>query len=121
MHGIIPRDIYKRQPCSIVALGCALDIADRNALDAIKSPKLHEDGYLSLNDMNTLIRANLSVIRRVNYKRGERPVLRDFCHEFSGKAILCLEGHYVYVEGGNYWSFFKNGSDKIVCAWFLTQ
>lgn len=119
MKRIMPKPILSAVPCSVCAMACALGVTDRNALKPLKSPKLHADGYLSLNDMNSLVRANLKVTRRENYRRGERPILRDFCHGYSGRAIVCLEGHYVYVEGGNYHSFFWNGDCRIVSVWYL--
>lgn len=114
-----PRSMYRRRPCSMVAVGCALKCADENALKALKSPLLRPDGYLSLDGMNRLIRGNLSVKKRVNFKRGQRPILRDFCHGFSGKAIVCVSGHYVYVEGGDYWSYFWNGEDEVISVWVI--
>lgn len=121
MKRILPDDVFRKLPCSVVAVGCALKLTDKDAVNGLKSPKLHEDGYLSLNDMNTLIRANLSVVKRENYRRGERPILRDFCHGFGGRAVVCLEGHYIYVEGGNYYSFFLNGDCKVVAVWYLDK
>lgn len=119
MKRILPDNIFKGVPCSAVAVGCALKIHDKSAIDALISNDLHSDGYLSLNGMNKLVRAYMSVKRRVNYKRGERPCLRDFCHGYNGRAIVCLLGHFVYVEGGNYYSFFFNGDDPVVSVWYL--
>lgn len=118
MKRIIPDSKYRRRPCSVVAVGCAMR-ASQEALTALTSPDLKPDGYLSLNGMNALVRANLSVRRRVNYKRGMRPCLRDFCHSFNGRAVVCVTGHYVYVEGGDYYSFFYNGSDEVISVWIL--
>lgn len=117
MKRIVPGKIYRGLPCSVVALGCALKIGDSEALQRLYSPSIHADGYLSLDGMNRLVRANMGVIRRVNYRRGERPCLRDFCHRFDGKAVVCVAGHFVYVEDGNYYSFFKNGNDEVICVW----
>lgn len=119
MKRIIPDKIYKRRPCSVVAVGCALHIADSRALRGLYSDLLREDGYLSLDGMNRLIRANTSVVRRINYRRGERPCLRDFCHGFDGDAIVCVAGHFVYVTHGDYYSFFWNGSDEVISVWIL--
>lgn len=117
MKRIIPDNIYKEKPCSVVAVGCALGIASESALSALKSPLLHKDGYLSLDGMNRLIRANLTVIRRTNFRRGARPCLRDFCHEFSGRAVVCVAGHFVFVKGGDYYSFFWNDDDEVIAVW----
>ena len=119
MKKFFPNKIYKGLPCSVVAVGCALGIADPEAVKGLYSPALHADGYLSLNGMNKLIRANKRVIRRVDYKRGERPILRDFCHSFSGDAVVCVSGHYIYVTGGDYYSFLWNGDDEVIAVWVL--
>ena len=117
MKRILPDEIYRGVPCSVVSMGCALKITDRNALNALFSKELHSDGYLSLKGMNALVRSKMSVLRRTDFKRGQRPCLRDFCHSFSGKAVVCLLGHFVYVEGGDYHSFFFNGDDPVVAVW----
>lgn len=119
MKRIVPDKIYRGLPCSVVAAGCALHLAVRASIRALYSPDLKRDGYLSLDGMNRLIRANMAVVRRVNYKRGQRPCLRDFCHEFSGRAVVCVAGHFVYVENGDYYSFFKNGNDEVISVWIL--
>lgn len=121
MKRILPDEIFRGAPCSTVAVGCALHVTNRNALRSLVSKELHDDGYLSLAGMNRLVRANLSVVRRVDYRRGQRPTLRDFCHKYVGRAIVCVEGHFLYVEGGNYYSFFFNGSDRVVCVWFIDK
>lgn len=122
MHRIIPNDIYKGKPCSVVAVGCALNIASESALNVLKSPLLHDDGYLSLDGMNRLVRANLTVVRRINFRRGERPVLRNWAHEHQGaKAVICVAGHFVYFDGNNYHSFFWNGSDEVIAVWEIAS
>ena len=117
MKRIVPDRIYRGLPCSVVAVGCALGIGSSDALRALYSDSMHRDGYLSLNGMNALVRKNMKVIRRTNYRRGERPCLRDFCHGFDGKAIVCVSGHFVYVDNGNYHSFFRNGDDDVIAVW----
>lgn len=115
-----PNDIYQGWPCSVVAVGCALKNVSVEALNALKSPELHSDGYLSLKGMNDLIMANLSVTKRENYKRGERPALRDWAHEHKGtKAIVCVAGHFVYFDGRDYHSYFWNGGDPVISVWCL--
>lgn len=121
MKRIIPSDIYNRLPCSVVAVGCAKGIARKDDLKALISDDLQEDGYLSLNGMNKLVRANLNVKNRVNYKRGQRPMLREFAHSDGEgkKAIICVLGHYLYFDGRDYYSYFWNGKDQVVSVWFL--
>jgi hypothetical protein len=118
MKRIIPSHIYEGQPCSVVAVGCAMGLVD--GLGRLVSPDLHDDGYLSLNSMNRLIRANLIVNRQVKFKKGERPVLRDWAHENLGKrAVVCVLGHFLFFDGRDYHSFFWNGGDEVVCVWYL--
>lgn len=120
MKRILPDECYRGLPCSAVALGCALHVCDQEAVRGLISPELRSDGYLSLDGMNRLIRANMSVERRENFRRGERPALRDFAHSHLGKrAIVCVLGHYLYFDGRDYHSFLWNGGDPVVSVWYL--
>lgn len=128
MERIIPNTVYEGLPCSVVAVGCAMQTVDKavvngllgDALSGSHGPKLQSDGYLSLNGLNGLIRANLSVKRRENFRRGERPTLQDFAHSHRSKrAVVCVYGHYLYFDGRDYHSFFKNGEDPVVSVWYL--
>lgn len=120
MKRIVPNEIYRGLPCSTVAVGCALGISDSCVLDGLQSPKLHEDGYLSLDGMNVFIRSKLVVKKSESYRRGERPALRDWAHEHIGqKAIVCVQGHFLYFDGRDYHSFFWNGKDPVVRVWYL--
>lgn len=128
MKRITPDAIYEGLPCSVVAVRTAMQVTDssavyallQSALNGSYGAKLHEDGYLSLNGLNGLIRANLSVRKRENFKRGERPVLRDFAHSHLGeKAVICVLGHYLYFDGRDYYSFLWNGGDEVVAVWYL--
>ena len=118
MKRIIPPDIYRGLPCSVVALGTAMGVKDKTQL--IMPDDLKADGYLSLNGMSKYIRGKVEVQKKLNYKRGDRPALRDFVHGHEGKkAIVCCLGHFVYVDGRDYHSYFYNGGDEVVCAWIL--
>lgn len=120
MKRIIPDSVYEGLPCSMVAVGCAMGIVSQEAVQALRSPNLHGDGYLSLNDMNRLIRANLAVKSRENFKRGQRPALRDWAHQHLGqRAMVCVLGHYLYFDGRDYHSFLWNGGDPVVSVWYL--
>ena len=128
MKRIVPDNVYRGLPCSVVAIGTASGITDMQkvntlleyALNGLFGPKLKEDGYLSLKGFNGLIRANMTISNRENFKRGERPALRDFAHAHLGqKAIICVLGHYLYFDGKDYHSFLWNGGDPVVSAWYL--
>lgn len=120
MKRIEPSEVYRGLPCSIVSAGCALGYATLGEISRLVAPGLRSDGYLSLRGMDGLLRANMGVKKAVTFKRGERPVLRDFAHANEGhRAVICLLGHFVYFDGHNYYSYFKNGGDEVVKAWFL--
>ena len=123
-----PDRVYLGLPCSVVAVGCALGITDRAVVQSVLAdaqngsygPKLEEDGYLSLRGLNGLIRAHMRVTRRENFKRGQRPALRDFAHSHLGqRAVICVLGHYLYFDGRDYHSFLWNGGDPVVSVWYL--
>lgn len=121
MKRIVPDAIYRGRPCSVVAVGCAAGISSTSGLEGLYSRLLRSDGYLSLRGMDALVRANLAVLRRVDYRRGKRPVLRDWAHAHPGtKAVICVLGHYLYFDGKDYYSFLKNGGDEVVAVWELT-
>lgn len=122
MKRITPDKVYEGLPCSMVAVGCAMGAqgAVSAAEDALRSPDLHADGYLSLDGLNRLIRAHMHVTRRENFRRGERPALRDFAHSHLGqRAVICVLGHYLYFDGRDYHSFLWNGGDPVVSVWYL--
>ena len=118
MKRIQPNAIYDGIPCSVVSVGCAMKLIDRAAIVRLYSNQLHKDGYLSLRDMDGLLRANMSVKRRTNYKRGQRPALWQWAQDHVGtKAVICLLGHFIYFDGHDYHSFFHNESDEVVTVW----
>jgi hypothetical protein len=128
MNNIIPAEQYEYTPCTIVACGCALDFfrktkfgqskfdVDRMAGDL----QYHDDGYLSLQGTNKLVRS-LFKVRRGGYhyfKRGERPKLSEY--DFgSDSAIVMVYGHCIFVDKQDYYSFFDNENDNIVAIWVL--
>lgn len=128
MIRITPDAVYEGLPCSIVAVGTAMGETDRTVVNSLLQDakngsfgaRLHDDGYLSLDGLNGLIRAKLSVRKRENFKRCERPALRDFAHShLRQKAVICVLGHYLYFDGRDYHSFLWNGGDEVVSVWYL--
>ena len=120
MRRIIPSIAYDELPCSIVAVGCALGYTDSESVAGVIPAGLHRDGYLSLRNMESLIRAKMSVTGKVYYKGGKRPTLTAFMEENAGRpAVICLLGHFVYFDGFYYYSFFENENDPVVQAWFV--
>lgn len=108
-----PHGMFADIPCAIVAVGTAIGSMPLPPED------LTEDGYLSLRGMNKYARRNLNVAREVQYKRGERPTLREFLETNRQKAIICVLGHFIYADRNTYWSFLKNAKDPVVAVWYL--
>ena len=97
--------------CSIVAVSSALGYIPKNL------PKLRSDGWATLNVTNKFVRENLPVKKRVDYRRGERPLLKDL--HLDGQAIVCVYGHLIYLDHETYYSFFDNEEDEVVAVWIL--
>ena len=111
MRRVKPAEGLRDTPCSMVAVACAIG-AEKAAGSVVL-----KDGYATLASMNKYIRSFLPVVRQRKYKRGERPLLKDLHH--PGRAIVCVLGHYLYLEGETYYSFFRNSDDEVVCVWEL--
>lgn len=114
----LPEKFLYDMPCSIVAITSAKKDLNINT-ETILPNNLKENGYLDLNSMNKLIRTNLPVKKKQYFKRTERILLENFLEDNTEKCIVCVYGHYIYVNGEDYWSFFPNEKDKIVCLWYL--
>ena len=112
----LPAEKFREMPCIRVAVGCA-------GADYETPGGLKDDGYCSLQTANKYIRERLKVIRRINFRRGERPTLKDLIKgEMLDKpAIVCVLGHFLYVDGDTYYSFFKNGKDDVVAVWEIDK
>lgn len=128
MKNIIPVPAYEEIPCTVVACGCALDYfrkapAGSSKFDALRAAmelQYHDDGYLSLQGTNKLVRSLFEVPRGGYryYKRNERKQL--FQCDFDGKnAIVMVLGHCIFVTGDGYYSFFDNHSDDVVAVWIV--
>ena len=84
-------------------------------------PNIAEDGYCSLRDANKYIRDTFKVRKRTDFRRGERPTLKELIknQKITGPAIICVLGHFLFADGDTYYSFFKNGNDDVVAVWEL--
>lgn len=109
----LPNEYLRNEPCLVTALYCAT-----GALDSPHGyPDLKAGGYATLQSANKWIRENLKVKRRIDYKRGERPKLKDL--HLDGRAIVCVLGHYIFLDHELYLSFFDNDEDEVVSVWEL--
>ena len=102
------------RPCLVTALRCAM-----KGKTPVGEPALKEGGYATLASADKWIRANLPVEKRINFRRGERPLLKNL--HFDGQAVVCVLGHYIYLEGETYWSFFSNRNDEVVTLWKIRR
>ena len=116
-----PNSQYDGNPCLCVAVGTAYEQKHNKdfAIDLEDMTGQHSDGYMTLNDGNKFIRKHLNVEKRRDYKRGERPLLKDFLQSNEKQCIICVYGHYLYADKQDYWSFFDNEYDEVVAVWYL--
>lgn len=115
MRRIEPAKFLKDYPCSLTAVACALGELPEGSEEYIES--LKGDGYATLSQANKLIRSNLDIKKSVDYKRGSRPKLKDL--HLEGCAVVCVLGHFLYVEDETYYSFYDNTDDDVVSVWIL--
>jgi hypothetical protein len=117
-----PDPKFNGLPCSVVGTGTAYEYltgayfstAPKNMPFGLKS-----NGYLSLRCEDAYIRRFLTVKRKKYYEQKERVTLGEFLKDYKGPAAICVLGHFLFAANGDYWSFFDNESDKVVCVWYL--
>lgn len=110
-----PAPKFYDAPCSMVAVGTATGSFPPVPED------LAQDGYLSLAGMNRYCRSQLPVAKAVDFKRGERPSLKEFLEGNTQRAVICVLGHFIYADGKTYWSFLRNAKDPVVKVWYLKE
>ena len=115
----IPRDKYRGKPCSYVGTGCAYEDINQDCFNPELPEGLKDDGYLTLDNCNKFIRKFLQVRKKQYFKRNERFTLREFLSTNTERCCVCVYGHFIYVKENEYWSFFENDDDKVVCVWYL--
>ena len=117
---IIPNERFNGIACSKVALYYAYKDIYNQKIAVNDIIQTRPDGYLALSKMNTYINMFFKIKKTQQYAKANRITLADFLIRCNDKkAIICLEGHYIYVKGKDYFSFFNNLHDKIVKIWYL--
>lgn len=116
-----PRDYYNDKPCSYVSVGVAYENLVGRSFNLPLQEELKENGYFTLDKMNKFIRFVLPIKRKVYFKRNERMLLKDLLGSNDEKCIVCVLGHYIYVDCQDYWSFFDNENDEVVCVWYIKE
>ena len=117
---ITPDKKYENLPCSQVAAGCAYeDIHDRKLSGTVAIKLKNAEGYATLKEVNKVVRAVLPVSKQKYFPRSERITLKEFLATNNKKCTVCVLGHYIYVNNQDYYSFFENEDDPVVCVWYL--
>ena len=120
MNRITPKDFYLDLPCSVVSIGCASELLrgtfDYDKIRVFSEQASRNDNYATLRSVNEQVRRFFQVKKYTYYTRAERKALRQFQLE---NAIVCVYGHFVYVHGDSYYSYFDNDNDKVVAVWEL--
>ena len=106
-------------PCSILALGLALMKSGATSLEKL-GVTVDEYGYCQLRNMGDAIKIHFKVKAYRYYQTNNRKKLTEYI-TFPGKYIVCVKGHYIYVEDSNYYSFFDNLDDYVVAYWALDE
>lgn len=114
-----PDKKYLGQPCSVTCVGTAYDHIHTWPFTIIKPEGMRYDGYLRLRDMNQFAREYLPIAKRIDFKKNERPRLKEFLQTNETRCCICILGHYLYADAQTYWSFFDNDDDKVIAVWYL--
>lgn len=120
MNRITPKDFYLDLPCSVVSIGCASEKIkgsfDYDKLKLFSEQTKANDNYATLKSVNEQIHRFFNVRRYTYYSRAERKLLKQI---ILGNAIVCVYGHFIFVSGDDYYSYFDNENDKVVAVWEL--
>lgn len=119
MKRITPKDFYLDLPCSVVSIGCASELLhgsfEYGKIKEFSEQASANDNYATLRSVNEQVRKFFNVKKYAYYPRAKRKTLKE-C--YSGKtAIVCVLGHYIFVDGDSYYSFFDNENDMVVAVW----
>lgn len=117
-----PDQKFSGLPCSVVGTGTAYEYmtGDYFSTSPRNLPRgLKSDGYLTLEAEDKYIRQFLTVKRKVYVKRDDRITLSEFLKDHKEPCGICVLGHFLFAANGDYWSFFDNDQDKVVCVWYF--
>ena len=115
----VPDPKYDGLPCSYVGTGCAYEAVTGKSFNSPIPDSLKSDGYMTLDGENKFIRSFLKIKKKQYFKRTERVSLKEFLEKNTERCCVCVYGHFIYVDGSDYWSFFDNDNDKVVCIWYI--
>ena len=115
MIRVSPAAILGHLPGSIIAVACASggDWSDSNAFyESTKKSKQPE-----LSAVNSFIRENIDIRRRIDYRKDERPMLKDL--HLNGRAIVSACGNYIYVDHERYWAYVNSEYGLVDVIWII--
>lgn len=116
-----PHQKYNCFPCSVVGTGTAYEYLTGKEFPMTMPKGINPDGYLPLKDEDAYIRQFLTVKKKKYFQRKERITLSEFLNNNKDAVAVCVLGHFIFVDGSDYWSFFNNECDMVVCAWYLER
>lgn len=70
-------------------------------------------------EIGSFAREYLPIAKRIDFKKNERPLLKEFLQTNETRCCICVLGHYLYADAQTYWSFFDNDDDKVIAVWYL--
>lgn len=115
--------------CSTLCLSMAIKRVIAEKGKEIPTPTLEDikngisfyvEGYRKLSDMNKTVKWYFPNAKYHYFKKNERVNLDKIGNNLN-KAIICVKGHYIYVEEDKYYSFFDNLEDEVVAIWVLEE
>jgi len=118
---ITPNERFRGMPCSMVSLYYAYKDIYKQFIKVDEIVKTRPDGYLALSKMNMYCNLLFHVKNAKQYGKEKRFTLKEFLNSNDKQCIVCLLGHYIYVDKKNYYSFFNNDYDKVVKIWELDK
>ena len=118
---ITPNQKYKGLPCAYVGTGCAYEDIYHQAFTEPMLDNLRDDGWSTLDNTNKYVRSILPIKKQVYYKRNERISLKEFLANNDSKCLVCVYGHFIYAKENNYWSYYDNSEDMVVCVWYIKE
>lgn len=118
---ITPSERFNNTPCSMVALYYAYKNIYNQRIAVEEIIRTRPGGYLALSKMNNYINMFFKVKKAQQYGKDKRFSLNEFLKTNDKKCVVCLLGHYIYVDGKNYFSFFNNEKDKVVKIWYVEE
>ena len=118
---ITPNERFSGKPCSMIALYYAYRQIYKQNIAVEEIVRTRPDGYLALSKMNMYINLLFHVKKAKQYGSSKRFALKEFIQSNDKQCIVCVLGHYIFVDGKNYFSFFNNDYSKVVKIWELDK